>query len=49
MENQIGKKVKRLRTDNGLELCCSEFNEFCKTEGIARLEMHLNRMVYQNV
>ncbi|CAM8961497.1 unnamed protein product [Rhodiola kirilowii] len=36
LENQIGKKIKRLRTDNGLEFCSSEFNEFCKTEGIAR-------------
>ncbi|CAM8964428.1 unnamed protein product [Rhodiola kirilowii] len=36
VENQIGKKIKRLRTDNGLEFCSSEFNEFCKNEGIAR-------------
>ncbi|GAA0162316.1 hypothetical protein LIER_18433 [Lithospermum erythrorhizon] len=31
-----GKKIKRLRTDNGLEFCSSEFDEFCKNEGIAR-------------
>ncbi|KAJ4705817.1 Retrovirus-related Pol polyprotein from transposon TNT 1-94 [Melia azedarach] len=36
VENQIGKKIKRLRTDNGLEFCWSEFDEFCKNEGIAR-------------
>ncbi|CAL1356411.1 unnamed protein product [Linum trigynum] len=36
VENQTGKKIKKLRTDNGLEFCNSEFNEFCKDEGIAR-------------
>jgi 5'-3' exoribonuclease 2 len=36
VENQTGKKVKRLRTDNGLEFCSSEFDEFCKDQGIAR-------------
>ena len=36
MENQTGRKVKRLRTDNGLEYCSNEFNEFCKRLGIAR-------------
>ncbi len=36
VENQTGKKIKRLRTDNGLEFCYAEFDEFCKTEGIAR-------------
>ncbi|KAJ4730101.1 Retrovirus-related Pol polyprotein from transposon TNT 1-94 [Melia azedarach] len=36
VENQTGKKIKRLRTDNGLEFCWSEFDEFCKNEGIAR-------------
>ncbi|KAK1363414.1 hypothetical protein POM88_038975 [Heracleum sosnowskyi] len=30
LENQTGKKIKRLRTDNGLEFCSSEFDEFCK-------------------
>ena len=28
VENQTGKKVKRLRTDNGLKLCWSEIYEF---------------------
>jgi Integrase core domain len=36
IENQIGKKIKRLRTDNDLELCNEEFNKFCKNEGIIR-------------
>lgn len=36
IEKQTGKQVKRLRTDNGLEFCNDEFNEFCKNKGIAR-------------
>jgi hypothetical protein len=36
IENQTGKKIKRLRTDNGMEFCGGEFNKFCKDEGIAR-------------
>ena len=36
IENQAGKKIKRLRTDNGLEFCSEEFGEFCKKHGIAR-------------
>ena len=36
IENQIGKKIKRLRTNNGLEFCSNEFNDFCKKEGISR-------------
>ena len=36
IEKQTGRHVKRLRTDNGLEFCGGEFNEFCKNEGIAR-------------
>ena len=36
MQNQTGKKVKRLRTDNGLEFCSKEFNNFYNEEGIAR-------------
>lgn len=30
VENQVNKKVKCLRTDNGLEFCNLEFDEFCK-------------------
>ncbi|XP_047256674.1 uncharacterized protein LOC107851807 isoform X1 [Capsicum annuum] len=36
IEKQTEKQAKRLRTDNGLEFCNDEFNEFCKNEGIAR-------------
>ena len=36
VKNQTRKKIKRLRTDNGLEFYLSEFNEFCKNERIAR-------------
>lgn len=36
IEKQTGKPVKRFRTDNGLEFCEGEFNEFCKNEGIVR-------------
>jgi transposase InsO family protein len=36
IENQTGKKIKGLRTDNGMEFCGGEFNKFCKDEGIAR-------------
>ncbi|KAJ4967885.1 hypothetical protein NE237_014586 [Protea cynaroides] len=36
VENQTGKKIKRLRTDNGLEFCSSEFNKFCTDSGIVR-------------
>ncbi|GJW84274.1 retrovirus-related pol polyprotein from transposon TNT 1-94 [Tanacetum coccineum] len=36
IENQTGRKIKRLRTDNCLEFCSREFNDFCRDEGIAR-------------
>ena len=49
MENQTGKKVKRLRTDNGLEFCWSEFNEFCMTEGIAKHHMVINTSQHNGV
>ncbi|KAH9684612.1 DNA (cytosine-5)-methyltransferase 1B [Citrus sinensis] len=29
-------KIKRLRSDNGLEYCSKEFEDFCKSKGIAR-------------
>ena len=31
-----GKKIKRLRTDNGLEFCYEEFERYCKDAGIVR-------------
>ena len=36
IENQTGSKIKKLKIDNGLEFCKSEFNEFYATQGIAR-------------
>eukprot|EP00253_Pinus_taeda_P016451 PITA_16451 len=36
MENQIEKKIKVQRTDNGGEFCSKEFEEFCKKCGISR-------------
>ncbi|KAH9762156.1 hypothetical protein KPL70_000706 [Citrus sinensis] len=36
VENQTGLKVKKLRTDNGLEFCNQEFNSYCADHGIAR-------------
>lgn len=36
VENQVNKKVKTLRTDNGLEFCNEEFDNFCKDNGILR-------------
>jgi transposase InsO family protein len=35
VENQIDKKTKVLRTDNGGELCGNEFDQLCKQCGIA--------------
>jgi len=36
VENQIGTKLKVLRTDNGLEFVSEHFNEFCRKKGIKR-------------
>lgn len=36
VENQTSKKVKCLRTENGLEYCNIKFDEFCKGAGIKR-------------
>jgi transposase InsO family protein len=36
VENKTGRKIKKLRTDNGLEFCNSEFNFLCVDHGIAR-------------
>ena len=32
IENQTGRKVRRLRIDNGLEFCSGEFEKFCSDE-----------------
>ena len=36
IENQMGTKLKGLRTDNGLEFISEQFNEFCRLKGIKR-------------
>ncbi|KAG8503399.1 hypothetical protein CXB51_001318 [Gossypium anomalum] len=36
IEKQMGKQIKYLHTDNGLEFCSDEFNRLCKSEGIMR-------------
>nr|GEW31475.1 retrovirus-related Pol polyprotein from transposon TNT 1-94 [Tanacetum cinerariifolium] len=36
VENQTGRTVKKLRTDNGLEFCNREFKQLCIKSGIAR-------------
>jgi transposase InsO family protein len=36
IEKKIEKKVKLLRTENGLEFCSNEFNDYCSDEGIVR-------------
>ena len=36
VENQIGRKIKCLRSDNGTEYTNSRFMELCKEHGIKR-------------
>ena len=36
MENQTGKKIRVLRTNNGGEYTSNEFMEYCSTEGIKK-------------
>lgn len=36
VENQVDKKVKVLRIDNGLEICNRKFDEYCRKQGIER-------------
>ena len=36
VEVQTGKKVRKLRTDDGLEYRNDQFNFFCKAEGMVR-------------
>ncbi|GJT40358.1 retrovirus-related pol polyprotein from transposon TNT 1-94 [Tanacetum coccineum] len=36
VENQTGRTVKKLRTDNGLEFCNQEFEQLCVESGMTR-------------
>ena len=36
VENESGKKLKCLRSDNGGEYCSHEFEYYCSTNGISR-------------
>nr|KYP63308.1 Retrovirus-related Pol polyprotein from transposon TNT 1-94 [Cajanus cajan] len=36
VETQIGRNLKKLRTDNGLEFCDEKFSKFCRENGVAR-------------
>ncbi len=36
IEKQTEKKIKHLRTDNGLKFCNREFDALCNNEGIVR-------------
>ena len=36
IENQTGKKIKRLRMDNGMKFYGSQFNKFYENKGIVR-------------
>lgn len=36
VENQVDRKLKTLRTDNELEFCNADFNNFYNQKGIAR-------------
>ncbi|KAM6574493.1 hypothetical protein CsatA_022820 [Cannabis sativa] len=36
IENKTSRKIKKLRTDNGLEFCSDMFASYCRKEGIVR-------------
>ena len=36
VENEIGKKLKCLRSNNGGEYCSKEFDDYCSSNGIHR-------------
>ena len=36
VENETGKKLKCLRSDNGDEFCSKEFDNYCSYNGIRR-------------
>ena len=48
VENQLGKKIKILRTDNGGEYTSNEFAQYLKNEGIDRHEYTIPKTPEQN-
>ncbi|KAL6321549.1 hypothetical protein AAG906_021744 [Vitis piasezkii] len=42
--DDYSRKIKRLRTDNGMEFCGKKFNEFCKNEG--KLEPRARKCIF---
>lgn len=51
VENQTGRKVKCLRTDNGTEYTNDKFRDFCEQYGIKRhftVHMAPSKIVWQN-
>ena len=49
VENQLGKKIKILRTDNGGEYTSNEFAQYLKNEGINRYEYTIPKTPEQMV
>jgi len=41
LENQTGKKIKRLRTDNGLEFCITNLMSFVKPKELLGIKQWL--------
>lgn len=51
IENQLDKTLKHQRTDNGLEFCSDQFNDFCKQKVLLGTEPHQephSKMDWQN-
>jgi hypothetical protein len=44
VENQIDKRIKVLRTNNGRELYKNEFEAFCNKCGIILIHTHLSKI-----
>nr|GEX20055.1 retrovirus-related Pol polyprotein from transposon TNT 1-94 [Tanacetum cinerariifolium] len=44
VENQTGRKLKKLRTDNDLEFCNQEFNNVCKDEWVRAMEEEMSSL-----
>ncbi|KAL6322036.1 hypothetical protein AAG906_003179 [Vitis piasezkii] len=45
IEKQTGKQIKYLKTNNGMEFCGKEFNEFSKNEG-KKLEPRVRKCIF---